>query len=1657
MSEIDELRQSLGERYDIDRDSIGEGGYGVVYSAYDRTLKRHVAIKRLKPKPHTTGNARETALHEAQKIAQIRSPNVVQIFDVIPENETGGHILVLEWIRGSDLQKWRASVAFDEAKFFKVAISLIAGLRDIHAAGLVHGDIKPSNVLIDANEIPKYTDFGLAVSMVEQGSPTYAGTLLYAAPEQLRSGGKADYRTDIYSLGAVLYYLFTGEHYLGDVVTDPDRTEKDIRDAIITEAPEPIARLIRVPNQMYDLIHEMLAKSPSDRPYSLEEIATRVKVFSPSRRDPHKTLLTEDLAQVIAPVRRHGFDYASRIENYFRAYLGTEKDPVPFVGRSSVMEELNEWLSASGAESYLMIVGEAGRGKSALLARWIHTLTQRDDVHVVFVPVSVRFNTALASVFFPLLVFQLSRFHPGAIPVQDYQKMGPDYMRDLALSIMQNYSDETGRQLLIVIDGLDEAADWEIGSDLFPVRPPKGVRVVVSARLKADDVGGEKWLRQLGWDVRGIANQTALRMLSQEEVGELVDQLFDLPMGATNRLETVRQLFRITEGDPLLVQLYASHFAAVATERHAIDLSKSVPGLDGFFDNWWEEQRRLWTTQGARPLQEKQVQAVLNLLSCALAPMPKETLLAVVPPEVELNTWTLSDALLPLMRLVLGDGINQDYVFSHPRLAYYFRERLTLSERNRWDSVLVEYGRQVIGQLTGSVDPDTAQDYRYAIMTYAAHLVRSHADTELIYGLVSERWMRIWRAFEGGYRGFLADVEVAWERAKSIDDVLMQTRCALVTSLVRAVSKNYDSTMVMDAVDVGLLSVQAALNLSHSLLDYDRGDLQGMLVPHFPEQRWELLARNSEQDNACAAFLRAIPIAFLAEIIDSEALETTIVYDVIDRLVDSVPNRDTYAQLVTRLLPGYIDYLKSTRRWGRIVKLAETGVLGGAEAGLPFIFEHWEYIEEALRTGEYHSLPTWVELWEAIPNVVVFRLLTDVAKNHIQLSRSHSIILWAGYWSETIAVPAAVLDEGQRIELVQLILDETKGEVLSRSRMLGFLSGLIDQNEFTSLVSSTLELALQAGMQGKREGYDALGTIAGFLTDEDINHAFETMYTANNARSGDGLHGSFEINLPIDRLTTTNRKYAIQNKLDVLADFGAATQYGAVRDALTESERRILLAQLMGQSVQLRLDAPLYFTLIRSFISDYPMPSIDTGIRVGRLLDLAEKSETIVELLDGASIAGGAFIKRVGQQIFQWGQTACKRGFEKHALMWFGCGTFEYLDTNAQDTLLEMVARLSSSELRSVQVLYRVWHVSLVSNPRLQEVAGQVLETALRQDITTAKLLTELSRIVAQETALSASGLLGFLEEHLQEILEIGELTGANLLEGILESLPFDSIEEALPMLKGSDALDRATSIVISRAREEKRNIPSTLFQHTITFGNSNPPRWLIVQLGCWLLEYAENLPTQSQLSAVRMVLYGLVEAYEKAVLQGGAFAFNESRPGREIWLRLELNSLSETVRAHVADVVEQHVTEQEFSDLDALLWMRLVAPFRRNSVSFPKTLEMALSAFSKTNDHKLPYVGASQVFPSLEFQSVLEEFARVAPESAYMVWKPTLMRFSSHYLFEFLPILSSLTPLVRRHVPFERRDEFKGNVFYIALDVISWNLPQNQQTLGALEQSLRG
>lgn len=249
-------------------DEIGRGGMGIVYKAEDVILQRIVALKFLPAQWTADPEARERFVHEARAASALDHPNICNIHE-IGEAEDDRMYIAMAFYEGKSLREKIKQGPLKQEEALGIAIQAATGMANAHQKGIVHRDIKPANMLITSDGVVKVLDFGLAklagqVKLTREG--TTVGTVAYMSPEQAK-GEAVDQRTDIWSLGVVLYEMLSGVlPFKGDY-------EQTLIHSILQQEPERLGRLRKeLPAGLENIVFKLLSKNPADRYQSMDEL-----------------------------------------------------------------------------------------------------------------------------------------------------------------------------------------------------------------------------------------------------------------------------------------------------------------------------------------------------------------------------------------------------------------------------------------------------------------------------------------------------------------------------------------------------------------------------------------------------------------------------------------------------------------------------------------------------------------------------------------------------------------------------------------------------------------------------------------------------------------------------------------------------------------------------------------------------------------------------------------------------------------------------------------------------------------------------------------------------------------------------------------------------------------------------------------------------------------------------------------------------------------------------------------------------------------------------------------------------------------------------------------------------------------------------------------
>ena len=262
----------LNNRYEL-VEKIGTGGMAIVYRAKDSLLSREVAVKILQPQFADNEKAVKRFRHEAKSVASLNHPNIINIFDIGQDDEL--EYIVMEYITGQDLkEKISQEGKFNPAKAIKIIKEVCQALIKAHRNNIIHCDIKPHNILLTSDERVKVTDFGIAQAVTDATmvhTESIVGSAHYLSPEQAR-GSKVTTKSDLYSLGIVLYELVTGE-----LPFEGDNSVSVALKHVKEQPPSPVEYNQDLSPKLVDVILKLLAKNPSDRYNSANELLKDLK------------------------------------------------------------------------------------------------------------------------------------------------------------------------------------------------------------------------------------------------------------------------------------------------------------------------------------------------------------------------------------------------------------------------------------------------------------------------------------------------------------------------------------------------------------------------------------------------------------------------------------------------------------------------------------------------------------------------------------------------------------------------------------------------------------------------------------------------------------------------------------------------------------------------------------------------------------------------------------------------------------------------------------------------------------------------------------------------------------------------------------------------------------------------------------------------------------------------------------------------------------------------------------------------------------------------------------------------------------------------------------------------------------------------------------
>lgn len=359
-------------RYEV-LSQLGAGGMGEVYLAHDTQLKRKVALKVLPADLISNRELMHRFEQEARAASALNHPNIITIHEIGAEGDT--NFIATEFIEGETLRRKLQTARFEIAETLDIAVQITAALDAAHCNGIVHRDIKPDNIMLRADGLVKVLDFGLA-KLTEKKNETHAdpegptrvlvkttpgmvmGTVAYMSPEQAR-GLETDERTDIWSLGIVIYEVLTGRSpFTGETLIDALAN-------ILHCEPSPIhAHRQDIPAELERILAKTLRKSRVERYQTARELAVDLKYLQ-KRLEFEAELERTSQPDQQAEAKTHTFKVPTAEETANVPSNNLSKSFTPIIGREKEIAETTELLNRDDVR-LVTITGVGGTGKTTL-------------------------------------------------------------------------------------------------------------------------------------------------------------------------------------------------------------------------------------------------------------------------------------------------------------------------------------------------------------------------------------------------------------------------------------------------------------------------------------------------------------------------------------------------------------------------------------------------------------------------------------------------------------------------------------------------------------------------------------------------------------------------------------------------------------------------------------------------------------------------------------------------------------------------------------------------------------------------------------------------------------------------------------------------------------------------------------------------------------------------------------------------------------------------------------------------------------------------------------------------------------------------------------------------------------------------------------------
>jgi WD40 repeat protein/serine/threonine protein kinase len=628
---------------------LGRGAMGITYKAIDVALRRTVALKVIASRLMENESLKSRFVREARAAAALRHPNIASVFYL--GSTESSYFYAMEFAAGKTLEEIIATQGPLNLKLaLNITTQVTSALAAAHQAGIVHRDIKPSNLIVCFDEknhpIVKVIDFGLVRVTAEVSSDAsvsdpgiFVGTPRYASPEQF-SEGTVDIRSDIYALGITLWEMLTkATPFSGSTVQVAGQH---------LQAPLPIAKLRHLPQPVISLLTHLLEKDANERPQTPEELLTILRAtmkalgtlqsITPGEQAPDSG--RSDRRSRVTPS-----EFRSSTRRRARGLLPEPWDFTPFlvaklkgfIGREWLFQEIEEWR-VKGSSSALLIVGEPGVGKSAILAALVHKNPNRQvlayhccraDTPSTLEPAG--FVRSLASMFSARLD-DYAAMLAGSSVVDFLRRSDTDPVSAFEAAILgplHKIRVPEGGRCYLLIDALDEALARVQRPTIVDVvstrldRLPSWLRIVATTRGDPNVLSQLRGLRARVVSAQDARNQGDVRRFIRHRLA-----------GSILRKQAKASGKTLAGFEDDLLRSSAGNFLFVTTALDAIEsgqlsfdqIEKLPPGLSSLYEvffhrlfrdagvDFGDSRRVLETVAAARePLARDQIAAAAGL------------------------------------------------------------------------------------------------------------------------------------------------------------------------------------------------------------------------------------------------------------------------------------------------------------------------------------------------------------------------------------------------------------------------------------------------------------------------------------------------------------------------------------------------------------------------------------------------------------------------------------------------------------------------------------------------------------------------------------------------------------------------------------------------------------------------------------------------------------------------------------------------------------------------------------------------------------------------------------------------------------------------------------------------------------------------------------